>query len=337
MSLVSVVMSVYNAEPYLNEAITSILKQSYRDFEFIIVNDGSTDLSAEIIQRHAARDRRIKLYHMKSNEGAYVSLNYGLHKATGQLIMRQDADDISDINRLKMQLNHLKTHRDIACLGTYIKCISEDPKDYASGLVAQQERWNNTFTTAEEIFSTRFMRCPMLHGTAIFRKEDCEKVGYYDEQYYTGADFDFLLKMTFLGKVAKLPKKLYTYRIVKKSLYHSNMNTNFINTIKIRLRWIQYYFNKQSRSINNVSFVCEKEHFDAIMEAASQCDVNVSCFISSYADNDYKGIKVCNINALHSAPPSDIILIKHKNVYDIMNRLRALNLIEMTDFINITA
>src|SRR5678816_4165512 len=110
---VSIVMPVYNAAAYLAEAVDSILAQTFRDFQFVIVNDGSTDRSTAILERYAHRDQRIKLI-SRPNTGIVGALNDGLAEATGDYIARMDADDVSTPNRLAVQVDYLDKHLDVA-------------------------------------------------------------------------------------------------------------------------------------------------------------------------------------------------------------------------------
>ncbi|HKQ33129.1 MAG TPA: glycosyltransferase family A protein, partial [Thermodesulfobacteriota bacterium] len=114
---VTVLMTVYNGEKFLNEAIDGILNQTFRDFEFLIINDGSTDGSREIIKSY--KDPRINLVDNESNIGLTASLNRGLSLAGGEYIARQDADDISLPERLEKQISILERNPDIALLGSW--------------------------------------------------------------------------------------------------------------------------------------------------------------------------------------------------------------------------
>ena len=125
--LVSVVLSVYNGEKYLMNAIESILDQTYPAFEFIIVNDGSTDNSPKIIDKYRKLDNRIKVLNQK-NRGLIDSLNRGLALANGRYIARMDSDDISLPSKLEEQYNYLENNPDIGVLGTWIEMINEDGK-----------------------------------------------------------------------------------------------------------------------------------------------------------------------------------------------------------------
>src|SRR5688572_53842 len=122
--LVTVLMPVYNAERFLSEAIDSILQQSLTDFEFLIIDDGSTDCSREII--NAYKDDRIRLVQNESNLAITASLNKGIHLARASLIARMDADDISYPERLQKQYNYLSNHPDCALLSTSARVITED-------------------------------------------------------------------------------------------------------------------------------------------------------------------------------------------------------------------
>ena len=122
--VISVVMSVYNGEPYLSEAIESILNQTFRDFEFIIINDGSTDVSWTTIQRYAEQDQRIVAV-MQENTGLTKSLHKGIKLAKGDFIARQDADDVSLPERFGIQVEYLNKHAEVALLGTDAWIIRE--------------------------------------------------------------------------------------------------------------------------------------------------------------------------------------------------------------------
>jgi glycosyltransferase involved in cell wall biosynthesis len=126
MPRISVVMSVYNGEKYLRQAIESILQQTYTDFEFIIIDDGSTDSSREIIQSYD--DKRIRLVINEQNIGLTKSLNKGIRLAKGEFIARMDADDISLPQRFEKQVAYLDSHPEVGVLGTYANIIDHRGK-----------------------------------------------------------------------------------------------------------------------------------------------------------------------------------------------------------------
>lgn len=115
--VVSVLMSVYNCEEYLREAVDSILNQTFMDFEFIIIDDGSTDSTAAILAEYERKFTRLCIHH-QTNQGVIASLNMGLELAQGKYIARMDADNVSLPERLAKQVDFLETHPEIGVLGT---------------------------------------------------------------------------------------------------------------------------------------------------------------------------------------------------------------------------
>jgi len=127
--IVSVLMSVYNSERHLRQSIQSVLDQSFADFEFVIVEDGSEDSSPRILSEFARQDARIVLIKNETNRGLAASLNRGLERAQGKYVARQDADDISLPNRLELQSAYLETHPEIGILGSACTIIDEEEKN----------------------------------------------------------------------------------------------------------------------------------------------------------------------------------------------------------------
>ena len=126
MPLVSVIMPVYNGEKYLAEAIDSILGQSFTDFEFLIVDDGSQDNSAEIIRSYEKRDRRIRFIQLERNMGAAAARNRGIAAATGKFITMMDCDDISLPERLQKQVDFMQSNPEIGAVGVCGQAVNED-------------------------------------------------------------------------------------------------------------------------------------------------------------------------------------------------------------------
>ena len=116
--LVSVLMSVYNDDEYVEQSILSILNQTYSNLEFIVINDGSSDNSIKIIEKYSKLDKRIKCYN-QTNQGLTKSLNKGLKLCLGEYIFRQDADDISDVNRIKSQLDYMVQNDLLLCFSWF--------------------------------------------------------------------------------------------------------------------------------------------------------------------------------------------------------------------------
>jgi glycosyltransferase involved in cell wall biosynthesis len=237
--LVSVIMSVYNAEQYLAQAIESILEQSYSNFEFIILNDGSTDNSHDIVKKYAAKDKRIQLI-SRPNKGLIASLNEGLDEARGDFIARQDADDISLPERLQAQVDFLQNHPEIGLLGTNIEVINEKG-DKVSKKVA-----NVDFLTSPddlklaEVFSNQF-----AHGS-IMVKSALLKTSLYDRDYKHAEDFELWSRISHHSQIANLKEPLYLWRLHQSGVTSANTSEMTSKAMAIAGREFDYYLEHKS-------------------------------------------------------------------------------------------
>ena len=199
--LISVVMSVYNSEKYLTEAIESILNQTYENFEFIIVNDGSTDNSLEIIKEYIRQDERIVLID-RENKGLPYSLNEGINIAKGKYIARMDADDISLPERFEKQIEYMKKNELDSC-GSYIKVFSEN----SNKTIVRK----NPINHKDIKFTLLFFSC-LAHPTVMFKKVVFDKVQYHID-YKVAQDYQLWVEISMAGfKIGNIPEVLLNYR-----------------------------------------------------------------------------------------------------------------------------
>ena len=200
---ITVAMSVYNAAPFLGLAIDSILAQTFGDFEFLIVNDGSSDGSAEIIDSHAARDSRIRPIHQE-NRGLVASLNRMIDEARAPLIARMDGDDISRPERFERQTAFLAAKPDFGVVGTLTVNIDE----------AGNESWLNADQpTSWEGFRDALKDKPLLcHPSAMIRTEVLRAAGGYRAAFRHCEDYDLWLRLSERTKLCSLPDRLLLYR-----------------------------------------------------------------------------------------------------------------------------
>jgi glycosyltransferase involved in cell wall biosynthesis len=210
--LVSVVMPVYNALPFLDDSIGSILGQTLSDFEFIILDDASIDNSIERLREWAARDQRIQVHESKIRLGLSGSSNAVTSKARAAIVARMDADDIAHPDRLRRQCEIIQNNPDIAVVGTLCNGI-----DARGSEVRPRDRWR---------LVRRSCYIPFPHGSAMFRREVFEQVGGYEETVLAGEDQDLFSRMAALGRIVTLPDVLYSYR------YHSN-NATLHNGLRV--------------------------------------------------------------------------------------------------------
>lgn len=207
--LVSIVMPAYNAEKFIREAIDSILNQTFRDFELIILNDGSKDSTRETIESYA--DERIVLIN-KENEGVARTLNAGLQIARGKYIWRHDADDISLPGKLEKQVVFLENHPHIALCATQVAFMTE------RGKVAWSKRqpkndWLGEKNHRVVKFEDFNPFSPITHGTVLFRSSILESVPSYREAFITSEDIDMWLRMMEHAELAVINECLSLHRL----------------------------------------------------------------------------------------------------------------------------
>lgn len=224
MPKVSVVMPAYNSEKYIGEAIESILNQAYTDFEFIIINDGSTDRTKEIIDSY--NDSRIVYLENEKNAGIVVTLNKGLDFATGEYIARMDADDIAVENRLEKQVTYMEKNKNVGLLGTGIRVFGDEI-----------EASDRVFTTdtkqlkAELLFSS----C-IAHPTVMIRRSVLEQNKLrYNSEFAGAEDYCLWWEISKVCGISTLPDILLNYRIhasqitQKKDEFYYNMMKKLMN------------------------------------------------------------------------------------------------------------
>ncbi|TXD81358.1 glycosyltransferase family 2 protein [Subsaximicrobium wynnwilliamsii] len=188
---VTVLMPVYNGDKYLRAAIDSVLAQTFRDFEFLIINDGSTDDTQNIIDSYT--DSRIKC-HKQTNQGVAKSLNNGLKLATGEFIWRHDADDICLPEQLQTQLDFLKTHANFALVSTQIAFMSDRGRIAYDYKQPKDAFFNGqTFMKVERSQFNPFS--PITHATVLIKKKVFDTIGVYRTEFKTSEDTDLWLRV----------------------------------------------------------------------------------------------------------------------------------------------
>lgn len=199
---VSIVMSVYNCERYVGEAVKSMLQQTFSDFEFIIVNDGSTDQTPEILRQFD--DPRILVIDQR-NSGLTVSLNRGIRLAKGEYIARMDADDLSEPERLEKQVEALDRNPGIGVVSCWYKVIDEN------GFLLAYKRLPND---VKQLAKLLMRDNPICHGSVMMRKRAIQTVGLYNENLRYAQDYELWLRMLRQGYgFYVIPEFLYSYRI----------------------------------------------------------------------------------------------------------------------------
>lgn len=209
----SVLMPVYNCQAYLDEAILSIRNQTYIEFEFLIVNDGSTDNSLELIQRHAAEDDRIVVLD-RPNGGIVHALNAGLERCQGKFIARMDGDDIALPERLAVQIRFLDENPDYVLVGTQIDII-----DSQNNVIPTQDRPTQSAAIVRSCLEQG--GGAICHPTFMLRAAAIRQIGGYQKSMQLAEDLDVILRLSEIGQVANVPERLLRYRIHTEQTSHS--------------------------------------------------------------------------------------------------------------------
>lgn len=221
--VVTVLMAVHNGAAFLREAIESILGQTLSDFEFVIVNDASTDDTRTIIQSYS--DRRIHLVENTTTIGLAASLNRGLGVAKGTYIARMDCDDVSFTHRLERQVQFLETHQDICVCGSWAELIDE----------ANRPQGLRRKPTGDEIRAGYWLTSPIIHPSAIIRRAQLGNLEY-DVSLSCAQDYDLWFRIAQRCKVDNIPETLLRYRIHAESVSSQQRAQQLQNTYAIFVR-----------------------------------------------------------------------------------------------------
>ena len=200
---ISVVMPVRNGGVYLGPAIKSILRQTYDNFEFIVIDDGSTDGSQNVVETLARNDARLKLFR-QGPEGVTVALQRGVHRAKAEFIARMDADDLAHPERFAAQVRVLDRDPRTVAVGSYVERIDAD------GAPIAMSRWPLTHEKIE--FGLLRGHGGLAHPTAMIRRDALVTVGGYRKEYPLAQDKDLWLRLAEQGRLANLPLLLLKYR-----------------------------------------------------------------------------------------------------------------------------
>ena len=240
---ISVIMSVFNGSKFLSDAIQSILNQTFKEFEFIIVDDGSTDNSLNIIRSFESADSRIKVI-SKLNEGLAKSLNAAISVSKGKFIARMDADDISYENRLEKQYEYMQKNESIDLCGCSMDIIDE-----LGNVTSEKIQISNI----DDIQRKRYFQSPILHITFFGKKSFFVKHNGYREQFKYAQDYDLVLRGINAGaKICNIKDKLVQYRDYQQKIDPTKFIQQFRMTeLIVKLSKERELHNKEVSNLNS--------------------------------------------------------------------------------------
>jgi len=225
-------MSAYNDAETLPAAIESILNQTFTEFEFIIVDDHSSDDSWKVIQEYAAKDARIVALRNDQNLNICGALNRGISRARTPYIVRMDADDTSELKRLEVQHAFMEAHPDVVISGGTIMTCDEQLQPISE----RQYLLSNA-----EIRHKLFRYSPFCHATTIYRTADFNQAGGYNPDLASAEDYDLYFRLGRLGKLANVREHLYNVRFHGASISASQSRRQEKATLYIRLKAVAEY------------------------------------------------------------------------------------------------
>lgn len=221
---ISVIMSVYNGRPYLKEAIRSILTQTYKNFEFIIVDDASTDDSLKYLK--SLKDQRIIIIKNKKNLGLAASLNKALQISSGNFIARMDADDISLPERFKSQLDYLSKHKEVDLCGSWVDLIDEKGQK-----IGEKKYPTNNL----DIKKALCWYPPIIHPTLMSKAKVFKVLHGYKKEYDMAEDYELLLRAKNTFTMANVDRKLLLWRLWDKRRSRQEMDKMDKIDLKIKI------------------------------------------------------------------------------------------------------
>ena len=222
--LVSVIMSAKDSEDTIRKSIESIEKQSYENIEFLIIDDASTDSTYELICEYANKDKRIKTFKNEINIGLTKSLNKLIPLTNGSYIARQDADDYSEVDRIKLQMQHIETFK-------------LDASTSRANILNSNKKIPRFSYYLPTKLSMKYKN-PFIHGTLIINKQILNNLGNYDENFYFSQDYKLFKDFLEQG---------YKIKTISKTLYNLNTQNNLSEKNKVKQK---YFFNCARKNIN---------------------------------------------------------------------------------------
>ena len=214
MPVISVLLPVYNGKPYLRESIESVLSQTYEDFELIIVDDGSTDSSGDVVASFS--DSRIR-YFYQANRGLAYTLNVAISKAQARYLARQDQDDLSLPTRFAKQVAFMDDHPDCGLLGTWAQIMEVDKLS---------DRYHRHPLAASALRYELLFNNPFVHSSVMLRREVVQRLGGYttDLERQPPEDYEFWSRIARNAEIANLPEVLLIYREIPTSMSRTGVS-----------------------------------------------------------------------------------------------------------------
>lgn len=270
---ISIIMSVYNSENFLEESIKSILNQTFKNFEFIIINDFSTDNSLNIIKKYKKIDNRIVLINNKSNLGLTKSLNIGINNAQGKFIARLDSDDLAIPTRLEKQYNFLTKNKEITLVGSGIYQMYTD-----------FERIKKVLTNHKKIKKKLTSKNCLIHSTIMFRNDNY----IYREKFVYSQDYDLYLNLLSKNKkIENINEPLVKYRVHKGAISWTKNSKQKLFAKKAN----EFYHQRLKNNKDNYADFDPKEILNIKIKNSTNSIILISEINSNFKLNNFMEVR----------------------------------------------
>lgn len=237
MPSVSVILPAKDAKLHIDLAVRSILEQTFEDFELIIVDDGSTDGTTELLQAYS--DRRIRLIIHPENLGFAAALNRGIAESRGEFIARMDADDIASRDRIERQLAFLGSNADFGVVASRVRTIGPDGSPCEAG-------YDPPAGEALPFWALLLFTNPISHPSVVIRRRTLDAVGRFDEKWYPSEDRDLWTRMLPHTRFFVLSERLIDYRVHPSSMSQARRGLQQRQSIAIRTRALAWFLGKDA-------------------------------------------------------------------------------------------
>lgn len=308
---ISIILPAYNAALYIGEAIESLLKQTFRDFELIIIDDGSQDETLEKIK--SFKDERIKLHKNETNLGIIRSLNKGLKLAQGEYVARMDADDISLPKRLEIQYNFLEENKNIIGCGAYMKTFG-----------ATKELWAGPHKP-EEVKAALLFFNVLNHPTMLLRRSLFDNDSYlYSEDYPHAEDYELWTRISRKFLLSNIPKVLLRYRLHEKSVsssHHQEQSASFYKAVLGLLAELDLHPSEEEKRLHAMI------NFNDKKISAEEAQVMLAWFEKIEKQNELK--KIYEAQAL-----KNVIAYLIYNIFSFPGNALARKVLRQSDYYN---
>lgn len=329
---ISVIMPVYNAEKYLIESINSVLAQTFKDFELIVVYDDSEDNSLSILNSISLNDKRIRVIYGE-NKGLANALNKGIASSKCKYIARMDSDDIALPERLKKQIDYLETNSEVDVLASGLEVFGEITEK-------EKENYNQLFNVelnSKNLIENFLETCPIPHPSVMFKKDVILKLNGYNETYLCAEDYDLWLRALSKGyRIEKLSEKLIKYRIHKKSKssfeYGENKMMKYV--ISARIDYLNSIMN--DRKINYLIWGASNGgNFAKKIIDERTNNFNFIGFIDKYKEGTINGDKIYKPMELTEIQFDYIFVATSPGKNEANEYLKSCNFIKVKDYVNL--